>query len=450
MADRFPPQVKYIIGNEAAERFSFYGMRNILVQFFVTYMLLSEPHAKANFHLFVSAVYFFPVVGGYLADRYLGKYHTVFWLSLLYCLGHLCLAVFDDNLHGFYVGLFLIALGAGGIKPCVAAFVGDQFTSSNSHLVKKVFAIFYWMINFGSFFASLTIPKTLEWFGPSVAFGIPGVLMAVSTLILWLGRHKYVNVPPTGKNPHSFLRVVFDALRAPARAGGHFLDRALGKHPEDAIEAAKAVLRVLVIFAPIPVFWALFDQKASSWVLQARSMDLVVGPWTLAPSQLQALNPLLVMMIIPFNVAVLYKSLPRFMTPLRRMTIGMFLVGLSFVVVAALQAVLDGGTKISVLWQILPYILLTLGEVFISTTGLEFAYTQAPNSMKGTIMSIWNLCTTVGNLIVAGIAAINVFHGATMYLFYAALIFVAGTIFGMLAKRYVVRDYFQSGQTGRA
>jgi POT family proton-dependent oligopeptide transporter len=172
-------------------------------------------------------------------------------------------------------------------------------------------------------------------------------------------------------------------------------------------------------------------------------MDLQVGPWTLEPSQLLALNPLLIMLLIPFNVAVLYKVFPRFMTPLRRMTIGMFLVGIAFAMVAGLQAVIDEGTRLSVLWQVGPYILLTLGEVFISTTGLEFAYTQAPNSMKGTIMSFWNLTVTVGNLIVAAIAALNVFEGATMYLFYAGLIIVAGTLFGLLARRYVVRDYFQ-------
>src|SRR3954451_10165207 len=128
-----PRQIRYIIGNEGCERFSFYGMRNILTVFLVTSLLTYLPeadreHAAKNvFHTFVIGVYFFPLLGGWLADRFAGKYHTILWLSLVYCVGQACLAMFVFNRIGFYVGLGLIALGSGGIKPCVAAFVGDQF-----------------------------------------------------------------------------------------------------------------------------------------------------------------------------------------------------------------------------------------------------------------------------------------------------------------------------------
>src|SRR5262245_34311610 len=158
-----PPQVPYIIGNEGCERFSFYGMRNILVAFLTGHFLLAEDDARAKFHLFVSAVYFFPLLGGYLADRFWGKYKTILWLSIVYCFGHLCLALAEGTPSAFYFGLFLIALGSGGIKPCVSAFVGDQFTEKNKHLARPVFEAFYWMINFGSFFASLSLPKVLRW-----------------------------------------------------------------------------------------------------------------------------------------------------------------------------------------------------------------------------------------------------------------------------------------------
>ena len=134
------------------------------------------------------------------------------WLSLLYVAGHACLAFFENSERGFYTGLFLIALGSGGIKPCVSAFVGDQFTVSNRSLVPKVFGWFYWSVNLGSFFASATMPKVLEHFGPRVAFAIPGVLMAVATLIFWAGRKLYVRVPPHEPDRHAF------ALRPPLRA----------------------------------------------------------------------------------------------------------------------------------------------------------------------------------------------------------------------------------------
>src|SRR5688572_16207547 len=213
-----PGQIGYIIGNEGCERFSFYGMRNILTVFLVSSLLLDLPEAERGaaakdvFHTFVIGVYFFPLLGGWLADRFFGKYQTIFWLSLVYCAGHACLALFESSRPGFYTGLFLIALGSGGIKPCVATFVGDQFDQSNKHLAKIVFDAFYWIINFGSFFASLLMPIFLRNFGGAIAFGIPGALMFIATLIFWLGRKRYVFVPPAPPNPHSFLRVARTAL----------------------------------------------------------------------------------------------------------------------------------------------------------------------------------------------------------------------------------------------
>src|SRR5579859_3444310 len=170
---RLPRQIAYIIGNEGCERFSFYGMRNILTQFLVSSSLLftaaeavsraeRESAAKEVFHTFVLGVYFFPLLGGWLADRFLGKYLTILWLSLVYCAGQACLALFVEDRAGFYTGLFLIALGSGGIKPCVSAFVGDQFDQTNKSLARVVFDAFYWIINFGSFFASLLMPIFLR------------------------------------------------------------------------------------------------------------------------------------------------------------------------------------------------------------------------------------------------------------------------------------------------
>jgi len=223
---RFPKQIKYIIGNEGCERFSFYGMRNILTPFLVSSLLLYLPEgdrpgaAKDVFHIFVIGVYFFPLLGGWIADRILGKYHTVLYFSLLYCIGQFCLALFVDNLIGFYTGLALVALGSGGIKPLVASFMGDQFDQSNKQLAKVAFDAFYWIINFGSLFASLLMPWCLREYGGAVAFGIPGVLMLIATIVFWIGRKSYVHVPPAPPNPDSFANVARSALlaRAPGKS----------------------------------------------------------------------------------------------------------------------------------------------------------------------------------------------------------------------------------------
>jgi POT family proton-dependent oligopeptide transporter len=498
-----PRQIRYIIGNEGCERFSFYGMRNILTVFLVTSLLQHLPEAdragaaKHVFHTFVIGVYFFPLLGGWLADRFLGKYHTIFWLSLVYCAGHLCLALFESSRPGFYTGLCLIALGSGGIKPCVAAFVGDQFDQTNKHRAKLVFDAFYWIINFGSFFASLLMPIFLRSFGGAVAFGIPGALMFIATLILWLGRKRYVFVPPAPPDPHSFLRVARTALISgrPGLAlaavgmvvalvafvlvpsfgfvvsfcsalvaliafGGAGvwlqLENARGRHPDEAVEGVRTVLRVLVLFFLVTPFWSLFDQKASTWVLQA---DAMTKPSWFQSSQMQALNPLLVMLLIPFNNLVLYPALNRFgleMTALRRMTAGIAFSGLAWIVVGGMQMVLDGGHAFSITWQVLPYALLTLGEVLVSATGLEFAYSQAPPAMKGALMAFWNLSVTVGNLwvLVVNGAVKNVTvtdfiastgFGVTAFqmFFFAGFAFVAALAFGLVAKRYQVVDYYR-------
>ena len=448
-----PPQIPFIVGNEACERFSFYGMRNILTVFLIDWLLRSqvpgqaerEAGAKAVFHLFVFGVYFTPLLGGFLADRFLGKYRTILYISLLYCVGHACLAIFHDDPTGFYAGLILIALGSGGIKPCVSALVGDQFTEENKHLVNKVFAVFYWSINLGSFFASLLIPKTLRLWGPSVAFGIPGILMALATIVFWLGRNLYVKVPPTGKNPHSFLAVVRSAWRNRAR-GVRFLDRARAEHPAEAVEGVKAVLRVLSIFAFIPFFWMLFDQKASTWVVQARSMDLRLGPWTFEPSQMQLVNPALVMLLIPFTTGVVYPFFKRLgweLTPLRRMPLGIALGATAFVIAGILNMPVAAGQHISILWQIVPYVVLTVGEILVSVTGVEFAYTQAPLTMKSVIQSFWNLTTAAANLAVALASALAFFTGTALFFYYAGFAYLAAIGLALVARRYKVVEWYQ-------
>ena len=504
---RLPRAIPYIVGNEGCERFSFYGMRNILTAFLVSSLLLDVPEplragaAKDVFHTFVIGVYFFPLLGGYVADRFFGKYNTVFWLSLVYCAGHACLAMFERSRPGFYFGLFLIAFGSGGIKPLVSSFVGDQFDRTNKHLAKTVFDAFYWIINFGSFFASLLMPILLKSYGASVAFGVPGVLMFVATIVFWLGRHKYVRIAPAPAHPDSFGRVLRTALFTPGESrfglglavagtllalasfglvpslgfvpsfcialvvfllgigGGAWLqlDRARAVHPEEAVLGVKNVLRVLVIFALTTPFFSLFDQKASTWVLQGNDM---LKPSWFSPSQMQALNPLLVMLLIPFNNMVLYPALRRSgvqLGALRRMTAGIGFSGLAWIAVGGLQVVMDSGHALAITWQILPYVLLTFGEVLVSTTGLEFAYSQAPPQMKGVVMSFWNLTTTVGNLwvllanaavrnekVTTSIARSGLGVTAFQMFFFAAFALVFTALFGLYSRGYREADHYRA------
>ena len=531
---RLPRQIPYIIGNEACERFSFYGMRNILVQFLVSSVILAyvpeaerQGVAKDVFHSFVIGVYFFPLLGGWLSDRFFGKYNTVLWFSLVYCAGHACLAMFEGNRTGFYTGLFLIALGSGGIKPLVVSFCGDQFTTANKHLAKVVFDAFYWTINFGSFFASLLMPLFLRNLGPAVAFGIPGVLMFIATFVFWLGRGKYMRVPPSrGEDPDSFFNVARTALTTQSAGQGrpgllvagfgvllavamllcwalhawfgislpfwpddfHFvisaclalgaliafggigvsmqLERARGRHPDAAVDGVRAVLRILIVFALTTPFWSLFDQKASTWVIQGKDMAVPHDAWwwpsflVKEAGQMQALNPLLIMLLIPFNNILLYPALRRLgynPTPLRRMGWGIVFAGIAWIVAGAIQLKIDAGAQTSLAWQTWPYLLLTFGEVLVSATALEFAYSQATTAMKGVIMAFWYLTSTFGSLwvlltnvavrneaVTARIAATGYSENAFLMFFFALFAFAAALAFAAYARTYPMQDNYRA------
>ncbi len=382
--DRMPPGIPWIIGNEAAERFSFYGMRTILVVFMAQYLHLmdgvvgpamSETQATANYHQFVKYVYFTPLLGAFLADVWLGRFRTIMLLSLVYCAGHAALACMGTYGHSRWwllAGLGLITLGSGGIKPCVSANVGDQFGTRNQHLLTRIYNWFYFSINFGSFVSTLLTPWLLQWYGPHWAFGVPGVLMGIATLLFWLGRHKFAHVPP----------------------GGWRFFQDLGSR-----EGLVAVSKLIPLFLFIAMFWALYDQTGSSWVFQSARMNLLFLGVEWLPSQIQALNPVLILLFIPIFTMLIYPQVNRFLplTPLRKIGAGLFLIAASFGIITLIQMWIDAGRTPSIAWQFLAYLVITAAEIMVSIVGLEFAYTQAPKNLKSMIMSLYLLSVWAGN-----------------------------------------------------
>jgi POT family proton-dependent oligopeptide transporter len=437
-SDKYPAAIPYIIGNEAAERFSFYGMRSILsiflvAQFFnptgnVALEAVAEAKSNEQVHLFVALAYFTPMIGAIMADWFFGKYKVILFVSLIYCVGHLFLALFDNDLTWFGYGLTLIAIGAGGIKSCVSANMGDQFNKTNEHLISKVYGWFYFAINSGSVLSNFFIPILYKNYGASVAFGIPGILMALATLIFWLGRKKYIIVPPSGVN--------FDLAKI-----------------KDGLAAAG---RVLVVFMFIPLFWALWDQNLSEWVLQASHLDLELwGGVTALPSQVQLANPVFLVSFLPIFTYVIYPFLEKIgitPTPLRKIGVGLFLTGASFIIIAQVQEAIDAGGHPSIWKQIFAYLILAWGEILVWVTCLEYAYTNSPKYMKSTMAAIGLLTVSLGNYLVAlmneSISKGGYFAqytGASYYWFFVKLMFVEAIIFVLVSKfikekRYVGED----------
>lgn len=438
VSNKMPRGIPYIIGNELAERFSYYGMKTILVVFMTQYImnhsgqkdLMNETDAIGWYHWFSTANYFFPIVGAFLSDILWGKYKTIITLSIVYCLGHLALAL-DDTRLGLSIGLTLIAIGSGGIKPCVSAHVGDQFQEKNKHLIEKVFSFFYLSINIGAAISSILTPILLDQYGPHLAFGVPGALMLVATIIFYMGRHKFIAIKPAGWEVYK--RDLFSP------------------------QGKKAVLNLSIMYLFIAVFWALYDQTGSSWVIQAGYMDRTVNlgfvTFTLLDSQIQAINPVLVLTLIPLFTLFLYPKINKIwpLTPLRKISIGMFITAFSYVLIAIPQGMIDAGGKPGVIWQVFAYVVLTLAEILISITGLEFSYTQAPNTMKSFIMGLWLLSVSFGNFldtqINSFVTSLKDASGkitAAYFWFYVILMAITAVLFLFVAMRYKEESYIQS------
>lgn len=469
---KLPSGIGFIIGNEAAERFSFYGMRSVLLAYMTIYLvqpngesaIFKEKEAEAWVHLFVGSAYFFPLIGGILADAFWGKYRTILSLSLFYCLGHGCLAmmgILGDTRTLLFAGLVLIAVGAGGIKPCVSAHVGDQFNIRNNHLLTQVFGWFYFSINIGAFLSGLLTPFLLEatreagslgeriypivepWvgeklvnepiFGPHYAFGLPGILMAIATFIFWLGRKQFAHIPPRGK---IYFKETFSG------------------------ENLRAILRLCSIFAFVVIFWALFDQIGTLWQIQARSLDRVLPDWIpliggseMLAAQVSAIwNPLFILLLIPVFSYIIYPFFSQFfeVTPLRKIGFGLWVMGFAFTLVALLQERIDLGESPNMGWQILACLLLTGSEVLVSITCLEFAYTQAPKEMKSFVMAIFLLTVSLGNYFTSAVKFFIInedgsskLPGSSEFWFWTVLVFIAALIFIRVSKNYVVKEHLQ-------
>jgi POT family proton-dependent oligopeptide transporter len=444
-SNKMPGGIPYIIGNELAERFSYYGMRTILTIFMTTYLMdsagnkavMTDEESKVWYHLFSSANYFLPILGAVFADALWGKYKTIISLSIVYCLGHLALTL-DETRLGLSLGLTMIAIGSGGIKPCVSALVGDQFNKDSKHLLEKVFNLFYLAINLGSAVSTILTPFLLRAYGSKVAFGVPGALMIIATLIFWLGKNHYVSPPPVGVRK--------------------YLENFANK------EIMKTLSSLLVVYFFMAIFWSLYEQTPSSWVLQATSpfvdkhIDLNLGIFNIDwlrfeiyPEQLQSLNPIFVLILVPLFSFLIYPLISKIfpLTPLRKMSIGMFVTAVSFIIIAFIEQSISKGVTVSIMWQALAYVVLTAAEVLVYGTGLEFSYTQAPNSMKSFIMGLFLLSISLGNLITAGINyymqndGSSRFAGANYYWFFVAMMIITAIGFIFVAMNYKEKSFVQ-------
>ncbi|XP_046886976.1 solute carrier family 15 member 1b [Hypomesus transpacificus] len=372
----YPISIFFIVVNEFCERFSYYGMRAVLVLYFRFFLKWDDDLATNIYHTFVALCYLTPILGAIVADSWLGKFKTIIYLSIVYTAGQVVMAVsaihditdhdrdgVPDNMT-FHVamsmvGLFLIAMGTGGIKPCVAAFGGDQFEDHQEKQRSTFFSIFYLSINAGSLLSTVITPilraqecgiHTQQKCYP-LAFGVPAALMVVALVVFILGSGMYTKVAPKGNIILEVCRCIGFSIKNRFRHRSsqypkreHWMDWANEKYDKLLIAQVKMLLKVLFLYIPLPMFWALFDQQGSRWTLQATTMDGNFGALIIQPDQMQTVNPILILVLVPVVDSLLYPLIAKCklnFTPLKRMTVGMFLAAMAFVAAALVQLQID-------------------------------------------------------------------------------------------------------------
>uniref|UniRef100_A0A7N9ASZ8 Solute carrier family 15 member 2 n=1 Tax=Mastacembelus armatus TaxID=205130 RepID=A0A7N9ASZ8_9TELE len=409
----YPISICFIVVNEFCERFSYYGMKALLTLYFLNYLHWDKDLSTAVYHAFSSLCYFTPILGALIADSWLGKFKTIIYLSIVYVIGHVVKSVGaiptvgnnDVHIALSLLGLILIALGTGGIKPCVAAFGGDQFDEDER---QKFFSIFYMSINAGSLLSTVITPilrGDVQCFGGdcyALAFGVPAALMIVALVVFIAGSGMYKRNPPQGNILLEVCNCIGFAIKNRWRSlksdpqRNHWLDWAEEKYSKRLIQEIKMVLRVLVLYIPLPMFWALFDQQ----VCEGKRLMICHNKST-------SLHCVL-------------------------------LEGLSNIVPHKMEDVKANNVHIA--WQIPQYVLITAGEVMFSITGLEFSYAQAPANMKSVLQAGWLLTVAFGNVIVLIVAEGAGLEQWKEFLLFAGLLLGVFFIFSIMAYFYTYVD----------
>ncbi len=423
---RHPPAIWFFFWGEFAERSSYYGMRAIMGLYMTQALRMDDTKAGPIYNYFKMACYFLPLVGGYIADRWLGRYWTIVGFSVPYVLGHFILGIPAE--WALFVAMALLAGGSGVIKPNISTLMGqtyDKLRPGQHQLRSAAFLWFYFSINIGALISQLFLPEIRQHYilshlepelniqakamlekgqditpivpieilqeAYAVAFAFPAWLMVLSLVIFAAGKRFYAEAPPE-------VQVLT---------------------PEERRLQWKTLGRLFGVFALVVLFWFGYEHNDAQWVFFTRDyVDLklpLVGK-TISADQLQFLNALFVLILIPvFNISFAYfDPKVKIFTPMRKVLAGFFLtaaaVGLmsvaGFLAQGHTEQVMQGGklvelstVKVSVFWPVAAYIVLTFGEVLLYGTLLEVAYAAAPKSMKGFVTACFLLTSTLGNFL---------------------------------------------------
>jgi POT family proton-dependent oligopeptide transporter len=481
-----PAGFYFIFWGEFAERCSYYGMRAILPLYLTTALLFEDGTATQTYSYFKSACYFLPLLGGYLADRYFGKYWTIVGFSVPYVIGHFVLGI-ETNM-ALFLALALLAGGSGVIKPNISTLMGmtyDQKRPGQKALMTSAFLWFYFSINVGATLSLYALPQLRDSFVNSYLAGYDVQPIATSVsegaasgkqwsatfdgtrrvisneeaenLKLEARRHAY---PLVFQIPAWLMVAALAAFALGKRFYAvEVIDRTQVLAPAERAQRWDVLVRLFGVFGLIIFFWVAYEQNDNLWTFFARDhiAETVVDPDTgktvetcvlrlgsweklFPPDGFQFINSLLIIILVPLFGVMWRKIDPqgnRF-KPTRKIFMGFLWTAAAAAVMALASFQASAGDKVSAWWMVLGYFVLTIGEILVYGTGLELSYTAAPENMKGFITACFLVTNTLGNLINAQISPLykaRIPEGQ-FFTLTAGIVVVASIAFYFVGRRF--------------
>ncbi|MEA1649996.1 oligopeptide:H+ symporter [Nitrospirillum sp. BR 11164] len=419
---RHPVGFWFVFWGELAERACYYGMRTLLALYITSQLGFSDSDAATVIQIFMASCYALPLIGGVIADRWLGRYPTIIFFSFPYIFGQVVLG-FASSPWMLYASLAMLAMGAGAIKPNVSPMMARMYQEQGKEaLMDKAFSYFYVAINIGGFVTSYALPWVRDKAGYQVALMLPAALMAVALVVFAAGKRFYPQENAA------------DRAAARAKAG----QPAAGMTPEERTR----LVRMLLGFPMILVFWMAYDQTATTWVFFARDyIDLNLWPFgfDLTPDQLQAVNPLMIILLTPiFNAFWGWVDRRRgTLTPARiKVFVGFGITGLSIAIMALAGLLATKDHPVSIWFMLVSNIVLGFGELCISMIGLQWAYMEAPARLKSSITAVFYFTVFAGDMV--GGLYVQLYDRLSPFAYFGgqvALLILAGAVFYGIALR---------------
>jgi POT family proton-dependent oligopeptide transporter len=441
----------FVFSGELAERASYYGMRAILVMYIFDRLGYSRGKASMIVEFFMAACYLLCLPGGWIADRYLGRYKTILYFSFPYILGHLILGGWQTT-PGLLIALFLLAVGSGTIKPSCSPLMGMIYEKEGKqHLLSEAFSYYYAAINIGSMLTMGTLPALRDHFLPAE----PTASAYGSTAAFDLA-HTAWHMAYQAALPHAYgIALVFPtllmvvALFIFALGKRYYVVETLSAGPKTAEQSRvewESLRRVAPVFGLIVFFWFVYDQTASTWIFFARDhMNLTLFrsaafTWSISPDGIQVVNPIAILALTPVFNWIWERARARRgaeVPDTQKMMLGFIVVIGCMAIMSIAGYAVQGGGKVTAWLEVLATFVISFAELGVSSIGLKFAFEQAAPGTKSFITSAFLVTVFIGDTLGGFFVQLyDRMDPGSYFLVQTGIMVAAALLFRLVARRF--------------